>query len=104
MRYIRRSKNAPIGRISHTAAIRIGLLSCTLLVLGQSSAWPQNENSSSSTAAAASAAAAARQPVVLRGAASELVGDSWLNTPKNAPVTLASRRGKVTILHFWTFG
>ena len=44
------------------------------------------------------------QPVVLRGAASELVGDSWLNTPKNAPVTLASRKGKVTILHFWTFG
>ncbi len=36
--------------------------------------------------------------------APELVGTSWLNTPKNAPLTLASRKGKVTILHFWTFG
>ena len=36
--------------------------------------------------------------------APELVGTNWLNTPKNAPITLASRKGKVTILHFWTFG
>ena len=36
--------------------------------------------------------------------APELVGTSWLNTPKNAPVPLASRKGKVTIVHFWTFG
>jgi thiol-disulfide isomerase/thioredoxin len=36
-------------------------------------------------------------------AAHELAGDSWLNT-NGQPLTLASRRGKVTILHFWTFG
>ncbi len=36
--------------------------------------------------------------------APELVGTSWLNTPKNAPLKLASRKGTVTILHFWTFG
>ena len=34
----------------------------------------------------------------------ELVGGPWLNTPKNKPVTLASLRGKVVVLHFWTFG
>ena len=36
--------------------------------------------------------------------APELVGGPWLNTPKNKPVTLASLRGKVVVLHFWTFG
>ncbi len=36
--------------------------------------------------------------------APELVGSRWLNTPGGKPVTLASRRGRVTILHFWTFG
>jgi peptide-methionine (R)-S-oxide reductase len=36
--------------------------------------------------------------------APELTGASWLNTPDNKPLTLASRRGKVTIVHFWTFG
>jgi thiol-disulfide isomerase/thioredoxin len=36
--------------------------------------------------------------------APELVGTSWLNTPDGKPLTLASRRGKVTIVHFWTFG
>lgn len=34
----------------------------------------------------------------------ELVGARWLNTPKNEPLPLSSRKGKVTILHFWTFG
>lgn len=34
----------------------------------------------------------------------ELVGERWLNTPKNEPIPLSSRKGKVTILHFWTFG
>lgn len=34
----------------------------------------------------------------------ELVGEEWLNTPGNRPLTLKSRRGKVTIVHFWTFG
>jgi thiol-disulfide isomerase/thioredoxin len=33
----------------------------------------------------------------------ELTGDAWLNVPKGTRLTLASRKGKVTILHFWTF-
>ena len=37
-------------------------------------------------------------------AAPELVGGPWLNTPKNAPIKLASRKGKVTVVEFWTFG
>ena len=37
-------------------------------------------------------------------AAPELTGDSWLNVPKGSTLSLASRKGKVTVLHFWTFG
>jgi thiol-disulfide isomerase/thioredoxin len=37
-------------------------------------------------------------------AAPELTGDSWLNLPKGSTLSLASRKGKVTIVHFWTFG
>jgi thiol-disulfide isomerase/thioredoxin len=36
--------------------------------------------------------------------APELTGDSWLNVPKGSSLSLASRKGKVTIVHFWTFG
>ena len=31
----------------------------------------------------------------------ELQGDQWLNTEK--PIKLADRKGKVTLVHFWTF-
>jgi thiol-disulfide isomerase/thioredoxin len=34
----------------------------------------------------------------------ELTGDAWLNLPKDSRLSLAARKGKVTILHFWTFG
>ena len=51
-----------------------------------------------------SRAAAGDQPIRMNGAAPELTGDAWLNTPNQAPITLASRLGKVTIVHFWTFG
>lgn len=34
----------------------------------------------------------------------ELVGGPWLNTPKGEPIKLASRKGKVTVLEYWTFG
>lgn len=37
-------------------------------------------------------------------AAPELIGDSWLNVPKGSQLSLASRKGKVTVVHFWTFG
>ena len=44
------------------------------------------------------------QPTPLNLVAPELVGGPWLNTPGEAPISLASRRGKVTIVHFWTYG
>lgn len=47
---------------------------------------------------------AAQEPYVLDVAPPDLVGGPWLNTPKAEPIKLASRIGKVTILHFWTFG
>lgn len=34
----------------------------------------------------------------------ELVGTDWINTPDGKPITLASRKGKVTVVEFWTFG
>ena len=37
-------------------------------------------------------------------AAPELIGDSWLNVPAGSKLSLASRKGKVTVVHFWTFG
>jgi hypothetical protein len=42
--------------------------------------------------------------MALNTLAPELVGHEWRNTPGNARLTLAAERGKVTILHFWTFG
>lgn len=49
------------------------------------------------------AVAFAEQPAALNQPAPELVGGLWLNTPKSRPVPLASRWGKVTVVHFWTF-
>ena len=46
----------------------------------------------------------AQVPYVLDLAPPELVGGPWLNTPKEEAIKLASRKGKVTIVHFWTFG
>jgi peroxiredoxin len=43
------------------------------------------------------------QPLV-GSLAPELTGDSWLNVPKGSKLSLASRKGKVTLVHFWTFG
>lgn len=48
--------------------------------------------------------AGAQQPVSLDVPAPELIAGAWLNTPKGAPITLASRKGKVTVVEFWTFG
>ena len=46
----------------------------------------------------------AQQPVSINAAAPELIEGAWLNTPKNAPLKMASRKGKVTVVEFWTFG
>jgi hypothetical protein len=35
----------------------------------------------------------------------ELLGDKWLNVPeKQKPPLLKKPTGKVTVIHFWTFG
>ena len=47
---------------------------------------------------------APQEPAEINVAAPELVGGPWLNTPNNKPITLASRKGKVTVVEFWTFG
>jgi thiol-disulfide isomerase/thioredoxin len=44
------------------------------------------------------------QPAAMDVPAPELVGGPWLNSPTGAPLSLAARRGKVTLVHFWTFG
>lgn len=49
-------------------------------------------------------AAKVPRPVTSSVPAPELVGGTWLNLPNTAKPTLASRRGKVTVVHFWTFG
>jgi len=36
--------------------------------------------------------------------APELTGTTWLNVPKGDKLALAARKGKVTVVHFWTFG
>jgi hypothetical protein len=46
----------------------------------------------------------AQQPCQLDVVPPELVGGPWINTTGNAPIKLASRKGKVTIIEFWTFG
>jgi peroxiredoxin len=35
--------------------------------------------------------------------APELVGNAWLNLTNGDRLSLASRKGKVTVVHFWTF-
>jgi thiol-disulfide isomerase/thioredoxin len=49
------------------------------------------------------AAAAPAQPAASI-VAPELIGDAWLNVPKGTTLSLAARKGKVTVLHFWTYG
>ncbi len=45
-----------------------------------------------------------RVPTPLRVPFPELLGDGWLNTPSGGPLRLETRWGKVTLVHFWTFG
>ena len=43
----------------------------------------------------------AAQPISLNAKAPELTGKQWLNSE---PISLAARKGKVTVVHFWTYG
>ena len=46
--------------------------------------------------------ACAQETVALKTAAPELKGiETWINSK---PLTLKELRGKVVVLHFWTFG
>jgi len=46
--------------------------------------------------------AGAQQPAAMRMPAPELRGiDEWIN---RKPTSLADLKGKVVVLHFWTFG
>jgi hypothetical protein len=46
--------------------------------------------------------AGAQQPVAMRMPAPELQGiDEWINSK---PLSLSDLKGKVVVLHFWTFG
>jgi hypothetical protein len=46
--------------------------------------------------------ACAQEPVAMKIAAPELQGiETWINSK---PLALKDLRGKVVILHFWTFG
>jgi len=44
-----------------------------------------------------------REPEALSIPAPELVGGPWINTAGTSAIKLADRRGKVTIVEFWTF-
>jgi hypothetical protein len=48
--------------------------------------------------------AAARQPRPVNVAHPAVTGGPWINTPNGKAIDLKERKGKVTILHFWTFG
>jgi thiol-disulfide isomerase/thioredoxin len=42
-------------------------------------------------------------PHTLNTVAPPLTGGPWLNTPQEKSLSLADRKGKVTVVHFWTF-
>ena len=48
--------------------------------------------------------AVAQAPISENIASPELIGGPWLNTPDHRPIKLAARKGKVTVVEFWTFG
>jgi hypothetical protein len=55
--------------------------------------------------AASGASVCAQQvPTQLDVVPPALVGGPWLNTPEGKPISLKARRGKVTLVHYWTFG
>jgi thiol-disulfide isomerase/thioredoxin len=80
------------GRKAMQDIRRIGMIACLGMALGALAGFPRR------------AIADEQNPVVQNTPAPELTGKNWINTPGSAPVHLASRRGKVTIVHFWTYG
>ncbi len=48
--------------------------------------------------------ASGRKPDEINLPAPELVGGPWINIADGKAINLADRRGKVTIVEFWTFG
>jgi alkyl hydroperoxide reductase subunit AhpC len=52
---------------------------------------------------AASAIAPAQNLPAIHHAAPEFTGKAWLNTPNQTALRLEDRKGKVTIVHFWTY-
>jgi hypothetical protein len=51
---------------------------------------------------ALTSSAPAQEPVAMKVAAPELAGiEAWINSK---PLALKDLRGKVVVLHFWTFG
>ena len=46
---------------------------------------------------------AEKEPEALNLPAPELLGGPWINTASGKEINLAGRRGKVTIVEFWTF-
>jgi len=48
-------------------------------------------------------AGAGKEPDALKLPAPELLGGPWINTAGGKEINLASRRGKITIVEFWTF-
>lgn len=47
------------------------------------------------------AALLGQQKSIIDKPAPEFIGSEWLNAAK--PLTMAARKGKVTVIHFWTF-
>lgn len=72
--------------------IWLSILGCAAFLVARGSRYSQP------------AAAAGGNPLTLNVKAPELVGKTWFNTAGDKPLTLAARKGKVTIVHFWTFG
>jgi thiol-disulfide isomerase/thioredoxin len=74
----------------NTYAVVGALILISLLIIGVLSIIPSTADDTN--------------PVVQNTAAPELIGSEWLNTSNHQPIRLADRKGKITLVHFWTFG
>ena len=74
---------------------KLALAGTSAFALAALVASGQAQNTTATEVAAPKAAAPKAAP--------ELVGKKWFNTD-GKPISLAARRGKVTVVEFWTFG